>query len=308
MRSILNPFSILRLYNALKKIQPDIVHTHSSLDSWQVSFCCKILKIPIVRSRHVSIHMKNFFPKNCIYSYFPDRIITSGKAVQDLIQRLDGVSNEKVISIVAGVDVQRFNYKISGEKFRSELNVLSGQPLIGKIAVIRGWKGHDYFLSAIPPILEIIPNARFVIVGDGPGFEEIKNKISRQNLDLIVTLLGYREDIPEIIAGLDVLTLASTAGEATSQVIPQAFAMKTPVVATKTGGIPEIMGNGERGILVDPRNNLALAKGIIKLLKNPVLSQRFTQKAYKFCLQELTIDRMMDQTITVYEDIIKMRN
>ena len=303
-----NPFSIFQIYRTLMKIKPDIAHTHSSIDSWQVSFCCKALKIPIVRSRHVSIPVKNYFPNKTIYSYFPEKIITSGKAVQTIMQNIDGVMKEKVVSITAGVDMQRFDYKISGEKIRAELKLKTTQPLIGKIAVIRGWKGHDYFLEAVPIVLQKIPSARFIIVGDGPGFKEIKEKVLNRKLGSFLTLLGHREDIPEIIAGLDILLLASTEGEATSQVIPQAFAMKTPVVATRAGGIPEILDGGKRGVLVETRSGKALADGIVALLENLEVRQNFIDKAYQFCRQELSIDKMMDQTIAVYEEIIKLQN
>ena len=302
-----NLFSILKVFWILKKIRPDVAHTHSSADSWQVSFCCKALDIPVVRSRHVSIPVKNYFPKNLIYSHFPDKIITSGTTIQDLMLGLDGVTAEKVTSIVAGVDTRRFDCNISGEKIRSELKLKPNQPLIGKIAVIRGWKGHDYFLDAIPKVLEKSSNARFVIVGDGPGYKEIKQKVANKNLCHVVTMLGHREDIPEIIAALDILTLASIEGEATSQVIPQAFAMKVPVVATRAGGISEVLRNGELGILVEPKNSESIADGINSLLENPESSQTFIYKAYDFCLRELSIDRMMGQTISVYEDVIRAR-
>ena len=303
-----NPFSIFQIYRTLKKIRPDIANTHSSIDSWQVSFCCKALKIPIVRSRHVSIPVKNYFPKKTIYSYFPEKIITSGKAVQAIMQSIDGVRKEKVVSITAGVDMQRFDHNISRETIRAELGLKTDQPLIGKIAVIRGWKGHDYFLESVPRVLEKIPNARFIIVGDGPGFNEIKKKVSDRKLGSSLTLLGYREDVPEIMAGLDILVLASIEGEATSQVIPQAFAMKTPVVATRAGGIPEILDDGKLGVLVETRSGKALADGMLTLLENPDVSQSFVNKAYQFCQQELSIDKMMEQTIAVYEDIIEFYN
>ena len=72
------------IHKIIKDISPNILHTHSSIDSWLVSFCGKLLKIPIVRSRHVSIPVKNFFPRNLVYSHFPDRIITSGTAISEI--------------------------------------------------------------------------------------------------------------------------------------------------------------------------------------------------------------------------------
>ena len=142
-----------------------------------------------------------------------------------------------------------------------------------------------------------------MIVGDGPGFKEIKSKVKLAGIDNKVDLLGHREDVPEIMAALDVQVLASFAGEGTPQVIPQAFAMKTPVVATKIASIPDLLGQGERGILIEPENALSLAEGVLKLIRNPDIAKRLVENAYSFCLKELTVDKMMDSTIAIYEEV-----
>ena len=296
-------FSIWPLYQLIQSDRPDILHTHSSNDSWLVSICGKWMNIPSVRSRLVSIPIKNYFPRNWVYS-FPDSIITSGLAIQTLIREVNGVSPETVVSVDAGVDLRRFDYNCSAESVRQELKMEPGQPLIGKIAVIRRWKGHDIFLEAIPWVIEKYPNARFAIVGGGPGYQEIKEKVRNRKLDSMVFVLGHREDIPEIMAALDVQVQASTAGEGTPQVIAQAFAMKTPLVGTRVGSIPEVFGEGRRGILVEPANARALSDGILKLLHQPDLRRQVVEAAYRYCLENLTIDKMMDKTTAVYESVL----
>ena len=124
-------------------------------------------------------------------------------------------------------------------------------------------------------------------------------------LEQKLTFLGHRDDIPEIMAGLDIQVLASFAGEGTPQVIPQAFAMKTPLVATRVGSVSEMLGQGERGILVEPKNPVDLAKGIINLLENPGIRNEVAEKGYEFCKNELGIDRMIDETISIYEEVLK---
>lgn len=292
------------LRGIIKNKRPDILHTHSSIDSWLVSFCGKCLGIPIIRSRHVSIPVKNYFPKNWIYSSFPARIITSGEAISAEMTRLNGVDPKRVVSVSAGVDLRRFDCKISGESIRRELNIPPARPLIGKVGVIRGWKGHDHFIEAVPLVLEKIPDALFLIVGTGPGHDQIRQKIRDRGLDKAVIMLGHREDIPEIMAALDVLVLASTAGEGTPQVIPQSFAMKTPVVATNIASIPDLLNHGERGMLVESKDARSLADGILTVLQNPDTSQRMAEKAYDFCLQDLTVEKMMDRTLAVYYDVL----
>ena len=117
-------------------------------------------------------------------------------------------------------------------------------------------------------------------------------------------MLGHREDIPEIMAALDIHCVASFAVEGTTQVIPQAFAMKTPVVSTRMDSIPPILGNGEWGILVEPKNSQDLANGIMKLLSNRELARSMAEKAYTFCKKELSIEEMINQTISVYHEAL----
>ena len=300
----MSPGAFTSLYRYFKQQCPDIVHTHSSNDSWLGGLAGRLAGIPVVRSRHVSLPINDFFPNHLLYSYFPKRIITSGAAISKVVTQIRGVNPDKVVPISSGVDLRRFDAALSGDMIRAELKVQPGQPLVGKIGVIRGWKGYDDFLEAIPIILERVSEARFVIVGDGPGFEQIRSKIRVAGLQNKVSLLGHREDVPGIMAALDVQVLASFTGEGTPQVIPQAFAMRTPVVATSIASIPELLGNGERGVLIEPRNPRSLAEGVLKLIGDPNLAVRLAENAYSFCCKELSADKMIDATLAVYESVV----
>ena len=305
MKSPANPFSLARLFRILKKAKPDLIHTHSSIDSWLAGSVAKFAGIPVVRSRHISIPIKSAFPNNWLYSRIPKKVITSGEAISNVVTGVSGVIPENVKSISAGVDFRRFDFKIDGGLIRSELGIKATQPLIGKIGVIRGWKGYDYLLKAAPIVLEKYPDARFVFVGRGPGYEQTQSIANSLGLEKAVKLLGHREDIPEIMAGLDIQVLASFAGEGTPQVIPQAFAMKTPVVATRVGSVPEMLGQGKRGVLVELKNSIDLANGIIKLIENPNIRKEVSERGYEFCKNEMGVDRMIDDTISTYEEALK---
>ena len=305
MKSPANPFSFSSILKILKIIKADIIHTHSSIDSWLVGSAAKLSKIPVVRSRHISIPIKNMFPNNLLYSKIPQKIITSGEAISEVVKSVSGVKPENVKSVSAGVDFRRFDFRINGIKVREELGVNPGQPLIGKIGVIRGWKGYNYLLEAAPTVLKSFPDTKFVFVGNGPGFEQTKSIAKSLGLEKKITFLGHRDDIPEIMAGLDIQVLASFAGEGTPQVIPQAFAMKTPLVATRVGSVPEMLGQGERGILVEPKNSVDLANGITKLIGNSDIRNKVAEKGYVFCKNELGVNQMIDETISIYLEALK---
>ena len=305
MKSPANPFSFSSILKILKKIKADVIHTHSSIDSWLVGTAAKLSKTPVVRSRHISIPIKSIFPNNLLYSTIPQKIITSGDAISKVVKSVYGVKPENVKSVSAGVDFRRFDFHINGKRIREELGINPSQPLIGKVGVIRGWKGYNYLLEAAPIVLKSFPNAKFVLVGNGPGLEQTKSIAKSLGLEQKIIFLGHRDDIPEIMASLDIQVLASFAGEGTPQVIPQAFAMKTPLVATRIGSIPEMLGQGERGILVEPKNSVDLANGIIKLLTNSDIRNKVAEKGYIFCKNKLGIDRMIDETISIYLEALK---
>ena len=295
--------TLFSLRKIIKSAQPDILHCHSSIDSWLIAMAGKVLGIPIVRSRHVNIPIRNHIFNRWLYAIAPSYILTSGMGIKKMVSEQARVSVDKIKSIPAGVDFRRFDFHISGEKIREELGVSPHQPLIGKIGVIRGWKGFDYFVNSAPLVLEKFPDARFVIVGSGPGYESIHSMIKNQGLEKSIFMLGHREDIPEIMAALDIHCVGSFAVEGTTQVIPQAFAMKVPVVSTRIDSILPILGDGERGILVELKNSQNMANGIMKLLTDPDLAQTMVEKAYTFCKKELSVDKMMDQTIAVYQEV-----
>lgn len=304
MKGAFSLSALLSLIKIIKNSRPDILHSHSSIDSWLIAMAGTLLNVPIIRSRHVMIPIRNHIFNRWLYGKAPSRVLTSGTGITKMVSEHAGVSAGKIIDIPAGVNFRRFDFKISGAKIREELGVGPHQPLIGKVAVIRSWKGYEYFVDSVPLVLENFPDARFVIVGGGPGYETIRSKIKKQGLEKNISMLGHREDIPEIMAALDIHCVASFAIEGTTQVIPQAFAMKTPVIAARTASIPPILGNGEWGILVEPKNPQDMANGIMKLLNNPELAQSMAEKAYNFCKNELTIEKMIDQTIAVYHDVL----
>ena len=131
MKSSTSPFAFSSILKILKKIKADIIHTHSSIDSWLVGSAAKLSKIPVVRSRHISIPIKRMFPNNWLYSRIPRKIITSGEAISEVVKSVPGVKPENVQSVSAGVDFRRFDFQINGMNIREELGINPGQPLIG---------------------------------------------------------------------------------------------------------------------------------------------------------------------------------
>ena len=275
----------------------DLVHTHSSIDSWVAGLAARSLGLPVVRSRHVTIPIRT----PLVYR-LADRIIASGAEAGAAVSRA-GIAADKVVPIPPGVDLERFHPDVSGKAVREELGL--GGPLIGLVANVRGSKGHRYLLEAAPAILREFPDARFVIVGAGVGFDDVQRRVRELGLEREVRMLGFRRDIPEVLAALDVLALPSIKSEATSQVILQSLAVGTPVVATTIGGSPELIRDGHSGRLVPPASAPALAAAIGDLLRDPDRAREMARAGQAFVRRTQSLDTVMMRTIAVYEELLR---
>jgi glycosyltransferase involved in cell wall biosynthesis len=298
MRSAVDLPAIFRLRQLLRQQRIHLLHAHSSIDSWVAALAAKSLGLPVVRSRHVSIPVKRY--RNFNYNYLADRIIVNGQAMKQLLIQ-GGVRAEKLVPIPPGIDLTRFAPQIQGDKVRAEFGVQG--PVIGMVAMLRGSKGHTYLLQAAHIVLQQYPQARFFIVGDGVRRLQIQEEIQQRGLVNQVILTGFRQDIPEILAALDLYVLSSTR-ETFPQTILQALAMQKPVVATDSGGVPEIIIPNVTGLLVPPANAQALAEGILTLLENQQHAQQMAKAGYELVRQQYSVESMLDKTEQVYRELL----
>jgi glycosyltransferase involved in cell wall biosynthesis len=291
--------ALLRLRRLMRERHVSLVHTHSSIDSWVAGIAAKSLGRPVVRTRHVSIPIRR---RRALVYRLADRVITSGESVRSIVIA-SGVAPDRVVTISAGVDSERFHPGVSGQEVRKELG-LGAAPVVGLVANVRGSKGHNVFLEAARAVLARKPDTRFLVVGDGVGFDEVSRRVREMGLDPSVRLTGFRRDIPEVMAALDVLVLPSIRSEAIPQVIPQALAVGTPVVASTVGGSPELIRDGENGRLVPPGDPRALADAILALLGEPERARAMARAGQALVRERYTIDATMARTTAVYRALL----
>jgi len=294
----------LRALGALRRLVRErrvaLVHTHSSIDSWLGGLAGRTSGCPVVRSRHVTIAIPR--RRGLVYR-LADRVITSGQAAARVVT-VAGVPAARIVPIAPGVDTGRFYPGISGDGVRTELGVV-GAPLVGLVANIRGSKGHDLFLDAARLVLASRPATRFLIVGDGVGFADVQRRTQALGLDQAVHMTGFRRDIPEVMAALDVLVLPSIRSEAASQVIPQALAVGTPVVASDMGGSGELIHDGETGRLVPAGDVAALAAAILDCLTDPARARAIARRGQSIVRQQHSLEASMARTTAVYAELLR---
>jgi glycosyltransferase involved in cell wall biosynthesis len=179
----------------------------------------------------------------------------------------------KIHVIYSGTDTARFHPGVDRQRIRTELGLSPDHYLITQIG-IRSWKGNDDTLEALRLIAEQVPRARLLFVGANARKKEIlRKKAATRGLTDRVSVLLYREDVPEILAASDVCVDASYAGLGITGTLREALAVETAVIGTDLEGNPELIEDGETGLLVPPRNPEALANALLRLIEHPDLAK-----------------------------------
>ena len=298
------PSAYARFGSFLSREHFDVINTHSSSDSWVglISGKLKRDRPILIRTRHLSTPISRSPFSRLLYNVLPDAVMTTGEEIRRVMIDINGFDGAKIVSVPTGVDMDRFDPE----------TVLPCLPhdgfTVGMVSVVRSWKGHKYFIESIPRILAAVPQARFVIAGDGPYREVVSGMIRDASLGGKVLMTGHSEQIPEIIRSLDVLVHPSYANEGVPQSVLQAMAMKTPVVASDTGAVKEVVRDGETGFLVPPRNPGLLAERVVELYRKPELRDRFGTEGRKLVAERYSFENMLDTIGRLYGDLLAMRD
>ena len=306
IRNYFDLLAIYKIYRLIKKEKIDIVNTHSSKDSWVASFSTRLIskKRPVlIRTRHLSVpistHLFNF-----IYQ-MPNMIITTCESTRKELININQIKEDQIISIPTGAVLEKYNlHEDSSDGLKKSLGIDEKSPIISKIAVLRSWKRHDTFLEAAKRVVMEIPEAKFLIVGEGPQRENIEQRIKDLGLAGNVIMTGYREDVPQILALSDMSVLVSGSAEGVPQIVVQSLAMRKPVVGTNVGGIPELILDGKTGILIEPNNPKVLAEKILLLLKDKDYAKQLGEAGRKLVEEKFSCKNMLKQLEELYQKLL----
>ncbi|MGH6692420.1 MAG: glycosyltransferase family 4 protein, partial [Gammaproteobacteria bacterium] len=234
-------------------------------------------------------------------------VLAVSDAVARAVRSRDGML-PRVITLHDPIDTRRFHPGVRRERVRQELGLGPGIPVIGLIAHLTPWKGHELFLDIARAVLNALGEARFVVVGgsvyetDGhAGYARtLARRAAALGLSDRVTFLGARHDIPEILAALDVLVHCPTAPEPFGRVLGEAMAVGRPVVAARCGGIPEVVDDGVTGFLVAPGEVGAFASAVIRLLADRTLRDRLGEAGRGRVEERFAVDVHVTAVLDAY--------
>jgi glycosyltransferase involved in cell wall biosynthesis len=294
------PFAALKTAAWLRRIRPHVVNPHSSRDGWLVGVAARLARVPfILRTRHFDVPISSRHVSGFVYSRLADHVITTSPKVTAHFRELFRLPESRVSTLSTGVDVELFSPR--GDV--AQIIPAAQQkklPLIGMISIIRLAKGHEILLQAAQKLRAEGLQAHYVIVGEGPYLDAVRQKVRALQLTDCVTFTGHREDIPAVLRALAVLAMPSL-HEGIPQVVLQALATKTPVVASNVGGIPSIIRAGETGRLVPPGDADALARSIRETLLDTVTTRNLAECGRELVEQEHNLEGMLDQLEALYQ-------
>jgi glycosyltransferase involved in cell wall biosynthesis len=299
--------TVRRIKNLVRHESAALIHANTPRTNLMGAMAAKLARIPIIWHERTLLN-EGMIDIDRIFSPLADKIICNSEAIRRRFSST-GKFAEKTLAILNGVDLAEFNPGVGGRDIRREFNVNDSTPVVGIISRLWPDKGHRDFIKAAARVLEEIPRVCFVVVGDFESPEyaahkrELDELISSLGLEGEIIFLGFRSDIPRVMAGLDIVVLPSEV-EGCARVLLEAMAMQKPVVATDSGGTPEVVADGRTGILVPPKDPARLADALLRLLSDRELAIKMGRQG-RIRVEELfSINKNLAATMAVYEELL----
>jgi glycosyltransferase involved in cell wall biosynthesis len=300
-----------RFARVLRRLAPDLIHAHDPHGVAMASLALSLGsgaahggRLPaLVASRRVDFHLKGNSFSRWKYRQV-DRFIAASEAIRKMLVA-DGVPEEQTVTVHEGIDVDHV-VAAPPVNVHEAFFLPHGAPVVGNVAALVPHKGQRYLIDAARLVVQQLPDARFVILGEGELREHLEKHVHEHRLEKHVLLPGFRTDVLGCLKAFDLFVMSSvTEGLGTS--LLDAMAASRPIVATTAGGIPEIVDDGVNGLLVPPRDAHALADAIVRALKDADLRRRMGEAGFARVNERFTVDHMVAGTAAVYERILATR-
>lgn len=296
----LDPRAALRLRGVIRRERIDVVHAHTAHAVAAGALATIGSRTPMVVSRRVDFPLRANAGTRWKYGRAA-AIIAVSQAVQRVLVE-SGINPALIAVVPDGVDVHRDAAPASAETL-AELGLQAGVPLVVQVAQLVGHKDPINFVRAVVHARRIVPHLQALMVGDGSLRGDVEREIHTLMLDGVVHLAGYRTDADALLAAADVVVLSSRE-EGMGSVLLDALAFGKSVAATRAGGIPEVIADGETGLLAEVRDPEGLGAAIARLITDRPLAARLASQA-KERAAEFSVERMTDRTMEVYERVIE---
>jgi glycosyltransferase involved in cell wall biosynthesis len=290
----LNLLATSRIRQAARDFQADLLHSHLSTASWWCGWLERLGGPPSIG--HVHGFTSSFWHSQ------QSHLIACSKAVKlDLVQK--GIHADRVSVINYGVDPNDQRATRSPADVRAELGAGAATPVVGTFAHLSVKKGYRELVQAAELVLNHVPNAQFWCCGEGPLRKEIEEQARQAGIADRFRLLGFRRDVPDLMRAVDVMCLPSHR-EPFGLVYVEAALAEKPVIACDAGGAPEIVDDGETGLLVRPQNVPDLVEAILTTLDNHSRAAAMGRRARGLALERFTWSNYLERLRQLYGRVL----
>ncbi|MBI3391808.1 MAG: glycosyltransferase family 4 protein, partial [Nitrospirae bacterium] len=235
-----------------------------------------------------------------LYTRLADVVVTTSEAIRRTLIERNGYPAERLVAVPTHIDPAAYDRPEARAAARAVLGIGRDAFVVGTIAVLRSWKGHDLLLDAARDLRGAAPGLRIVIVGDGPQADRLRARVAKEGLSETVTMTGHREEVAELLSAMDVFVFPSTANEGVPQAVLQAMAAGLSVVASSLPSIAEVVREGETGFLFPPGDASALVGRIALLAGDADLRRRMGEAGKARVRERFSESGMLDRLEEVY--------
>ncbi|MCP4676037.1 MAG: glycosyltransferase [Deltaproteobacteria bacterium] len=302
----LDPLLVFRLAAFFARTRPTLLHTYNEGALLYVLPAAKLAMVPaVVHAEHGRIkHEKALLTKvRILVTQLCDYVITVSDTLTNKLVQEEGVSKEKVHTVINGVDPLRFDKKEVRRDYRRELGLTDQDWAVGTIGSLTEWKNQQLLIHAAAKTR----NVKVFIAGNGPKKEELEALIAELDVSSRVTLLGQRSDIPEFLNAMDLFTLTSIT-EGAPIALLEAMAARLPTLVTDVGGNGDIIVDNETGFLV-PSNDLeAYCERLSWFEKNRLSSREMGENGRRRVEEKYSISSMVDTYDRLFHQVLSNQN
>jgi glycosyltransferase involved in cell wall biosynthesis len=235
-----------------------------------------------------------------------DGFIAVSNEVRESIVRQIGPIQDKVFTICNAVNLKPLERPGDKTALCRQLGLKAHSHLIATVGRLTEQKGHCYLIDAATTVVSAHPDTHFLFIGDGELKDELQQQVQQGGLAANVHFLGIRDDVPHLLAAVDLFVLPSL-WEGLSVALLEAMAAGKPMVATAVSGTIQVMTDGKTGLMVPPRDSQALADAILQLLSNPTQAQAMGQAAKQHVAMNFSAQKQADEHLALYRQLLKNR-
>ncbi len=292
--------SAWRLSRVIRQYRPDIVHAHDphalAMAAMALSFGATAPAPALVASRRVDFHLGGNSFSRWKYQQV-HRFIAASGAIRDILVE-DGIPAGRVDVVHDGIDVGKVQ-RLPALDIHTEFWLPHGVPVVANVGALVAHKGQRYLLDAMPIVMQDVPDAHLVILGEGELRAALERQTKELGLEKRVRLPGFREDVLQLVKSAELFVMSSIT-EGLGSAVLDAMAMGLAVVGTRAGGIPEAIVHRETGLLVPPAEPGPLAAAIVTLLENPALRAEYGRAGAARVAAHFGVDKLVEGTLDTY--------